>query len=93
MDRGPQFASQVMKEIHKLLGIKTSISMAYHPQSDGQTEQINQEVEAYIRHYVSHRQDDWSDLLATAEFALNNRRQSATDLSPFELNYGFSPHC
>jgi hypothetical protein len=91
-DRGPQFASQVMKEIHKLLGIKTSISTAYHPQSDGQTERINQEVEAYIRHFVSHRQDDWSDLLATAEFALNNRKQSAIDSSPFELNYGFSPN-
>jgi hypothetical protein len=81
-----------MKEIHKLLGIKTSISTAYHPQSNGQTEQINQEVEAYIRHFVSHRQDNWSDLLATVEFALNNRRQLATDLSHFELNYGFSPH-
>jgi hypothetical protein len=40
-DQGLQFASQVMKEIHKLLGIKTSISIAYHPQSNGQTKQIN----------------------------------------------------
>jgi transposase InsO family protein len=91
-DWGPQFASQVIREIHKALSIKTSISTAYHPQSNGQTERINQELEAYIRHFVSHRQDDWSDLLATAEFALNNRRKSATDLSSFELNYGFSPH-
>jgi hypothetical protein len=82
----------VMKEIHKMLGIKTSISTAYHPQSDGQTERINQEIEAYLRHFISYRQDDWSDLLATAEFALNNRKQSATDLSPFELNYRFSPN-
>jgi hypothetical protein len=80
-----------MKEIHRMLGIKTSISTAYHPQSDGQTERANQELEAYLRHFVSYRQDNWSDLLATAEFALNNQRQSATDLSPFELNYGFSP--
>jgi transposase InsO family protein len=41
MDQGPQFASQVMKEIHKMLGIKTSISTTYHPQSNGQTEQVN----------------------------------------------------
>jgi hypothetical protein len=47
-----------MKEIHKMLGIKTSISTAYHPQSDGQTEQINQELEAYICHFVSYRQDN-----------------------------------
>jgi hypothetical protein len=49
-------------------------------------------VEAYICHFVCHQQDNWSDLLATAEFALNNRKQSATDSSPFKLNYGFSPH-
>jgi hypothetical protein len=90
-DRGPQFASQVMREIHKSLGIKSSISTAYHPQTDGQTERMNQEIEAYIQHYVSHRQDNWSDLLSTAEFALNNWKQSAMDTSPFELNYGFSP--
>jgi transposase InsO family protein len=48
-DRGPQFASQVMKEIHKMLGIKTSISTAYHPQSNGQTERVNQEIEAYCQ--------------------------------------------
>jgi hypothetical protein len=53
---------------------------------------MNQEVEAYIHYFVFHRQDNWSNLLATAEFALNNRKQSAMDSSPFELNYGFSPH-
>jgi transposase InsO family protein len=53
-DRGPQFVSQVIREIHKMLGIKTSISTAYHPQSDGQTERINQEIEAYLRHFISY---------------------------------------
>jgi transposase InsO family protein len=81
-----------MREIHKMLGIKTSISTVYHPQSNGQTERINQEVEAYIHHFISHRQDDWSDLLATVEFVLNNRKQLATDSSPFKLNYSFSPN-
>jgi hypothetical protein len=53
-DCGPQFASQVMKDIHFSLGIKTALSTAYHPQSDGQTEQVNQEVELYLRNFCNH---------------------------------------
>ena len=48
-DRGTQFVSQFMLELNKLLGIKTAASTAYHPQTDGQTERINQEIEQYMR--------------------------------------------
>jgi len=65
--------------------------MAYHPQTDGQTEQMNQEVEQYLRHFVNKQQNDWSTLLPTAKFALNNRVNSSTKKSPFEIVYGFSP--
>jgi len=44
-DRGPQFAVELTKELNKMLGIKTKLSMAFHPQTDGQTERMNQEVE------------------------------------------------
>ena len=90
-DRGPQYASQFMKELANMLGIKLGLSTAYHPQTDGQTEQINQEVEQYLHHFVNEYQNDWASLLPTAEFALNNRINASTRKSPFELVYGFSP--
>ena len=47
-DRGPQFAAKLMKELNKLLGIQTKLSTAYHPQTDGQTKRMNQEIEQYL---------------------------------------------
>ena len=47
--RGPQFAAEFIKELNEILGIKTKLSTAYHPQTDGQTEQVNQEIEQYLR--------------------------------------------
>ena len=43
-DRGPQFAAQFMKDLHKLMGVTANISTAYHPQKDGQTEHVNQGI-------------------------------------------------
>jgi len=59
-NRGPQFASTFMEELYKALGIKRAISMAYDPQTDSQTERINQEIEVFLRHYINYRQDDWT---------------------------------
>ena len=47
-DHGPQFAAQFMKDLHQLVGTKTNILMAYHPQTDSQTKQMNQEIEQYL---------------------------------------------
>ncbi|KAL5519677.1 hypothetical protein ACEPAH_1360 [Sanghuangporus vaninii] len=80
-----------MKELYKLLHIEGNPSTAYHPQTDGQTERVNQELEQYLRLYVNHRQSDWADWLALAEFAYNNREHSATKLSPFFVNSGVHP--
>jgi len=87
-DRGPQFAAGLMKELNKMLGIETKLSMAYHPQTDGQTERTNQELEQYLRMYVNHRQNNWSEWLAMAEFAFNNKVYTATKMSLFKVNYG-----
>ena len=87
-DRGPQFAAGMTKELNKMLGIKTKLSMAYHPETDGQTERTNQELEQYLRMYINYRQNNWAKWLATAEFAFNNKVHTATKMSLFQTNYG-----
>jgi len=91
LDRGPQFAAGLTKELNKMLGIETKLSTVYHPQTDGQTERTNQELEQYLRMYVNHRQNNWSEWLATAEFAFNNKVHTVTKMSPFKVNYGREP--
>ena len=71
-----------------MLGIKTKLSTAFHPQTDGQTERMNQELEQYLRFFIEHRQKDWLEWLAMAEFAVNNKVHTATKVSPFMANYG-----
>ena len=58
-DRGPQFVSKFMKELCSRLGIERNPSTAYHSQTDGQTEWVNQELEQYLRLYCNYRQNDW----------------------------------
>ena len=60
-DRGPQFAAGMTKELNKMLGIETKLSMAYHPEMDRQTERTNQELEQYLRMYINHRQNNWAE--------------------------------
>jgi len=86
-DRGPQFVAGLMRELNKMLGIETKLSMAYHPETNRQTERTNQELEQYLRMYVNHRQNNWSEWLVTAEFAFNNKVYTATKMSPFQVNY------
>jgi hypothetical protein len=90
-DRGPQFASEVFEEFCRKLGIKPSKSTAYHPETDGQTERVNQILEQYLRIFCSYRQDDWARLLPVAEFAYNNTPSESTKLSPFFIEYGRNP--
>ena len=87
-DRGTQFAAEVFQEWCKLLGIESSMSTAYHPQTDGQTERVNQTLEQYLRCYVDYQQTEWSRLLSSAEFAYNNASHEGTKTSPFFLEYG-----
>jgi len=54
-DRGPQFAVELIKELNRMLGIEMRLSTAFHPQTDGQTERMNQELEQYLRFFVDHR--------------------------------------
>jgi len=70
-DRGPQFAAKAFRELLKLLDIRSSLSTAYHPQLDGATERVNQEIEAYVANCSLHP-DTWASTLPTLEFTHNN---------------------
>ncbi|ESK95482.1 reverse transcriptase-rnase h-integrase [Moniliophthora roreri MCA 2997] len=90
-DRDPRFAAEVFKEMGKLLGIKQMLSTAYHPQTDGETERVNQEVEIFLRFFCAKEQTKWKDLLHFTEFAHNTRTHSVTKNSPFYLTMGYHP--
>lgn len=90
-DRGPQFVSLVWTALCKRLQIKANLSTAFHPETDGQTERANQDIERQLRTYCSYMQDDWARLLPIAEFADNNAITNATGMSPFFANKGFHP--
>lgn len=73
------------------MGIETSLSTAYHPQTDGQTERVNQEIDLALRLYCGNAPETWAKLLPQFEFAHNQRTHSVTGKSPFELLYGYQP--
>jgi len=80
-----------MKELNGMLEIKSKLLTAFHPQTDGQTERVNQELEQYLRMFIDHRQEQWPEWLETAEFAYNNKVHSSTRTLPFKENYGQDP--
>ena len=90
-DQGPQFAAKSFIELLKLLKIKSALTTACHPQSNGATERVNQEIEAYISIFCTNNLEDWSKMLATLEFTHNNRRHADRQNTPFELMLGITP--
>jgi len=74
-----------------MLGIKSKLLTVFHPQTDGQTEKVNQELEQYLRMFIDHRQEQWPDWLGIAEFAYNNKVHSSTKTLPFRVNYRQDP--
>ena len=90
-DRGPQFVSKFIAALYQLLSIEANPSTAYHPQTDGQTERVNQEIEQYLRIFVNHRQSDWPEWLPLASFSYNDKVHSSTGFTPFFLNKGEHP--
>ena len=74
------------QELYQLIGIKLATSTAYHPQTDSQTECVNQELEQYLQLFVNQHQDDWDELLPLGECAYNNQVHSSTQQMPFMVN-------
>ena len=91
-DHRPQFVASFTKELYRLLGIRLSSSMAWHSQTDRQTERINQELNQFLCLFVNERQDNWYNLLLIMEFQHNNHVHSATQQTPFLLDTGRIPH-
>jgi len=60
-DRGPQFAAELIRELNRMLGIRSKLLMAFHPQTDRQMERVNQELEQYLRMFIDHRQEQWPE--------------------------------
>ena len=90
-DRGSVFASNFLGELYKLLGIKRKMSTAFHPQTDGQTERLNHEINQYLRTYVNHRQNDWAKWIKITQFVWNNTVSEVTIDSPFGITQSYSP--
>ena len=90
-DRGPQFVATVWKSFCKRLGIEAKLSTAFHPETDGQTERSNQDIEQHLRTYCNYMQDDWARWLSMGEFADNDAISASTGVSPFYANKGFHP--
>ncbi|KAI3374601.1 hypothetical protein L3Q82_021170, partial [Scortum barcoo] len=90
-DRGPQFVSVFWKEFCRLLGATVSLSSGYHPESNGQTERMNQELETCLRCLVAQNKTTWSQHLTWIEYAHNTLPTAATGLSPFHVVHGYQP--
>jgi hypothetical protein len=87
-DRGPQFVSKFWEELHKALGTKLLHSSAYHPQTSGQTERVNQILEDMLWAGFLEFSQKWDDCLPLAEFSYNNSYQESIKMAPFEALYG-----
>jgi hypothetical protein len=87
-DRGTTFTSRFWKALHKALGTQLKFSSAFHPQTDGQTERVNQQLEDMLRACAMDWNRSWSEHLPLAEFAYNNSYHSSIQMAPFEALYG-----
>lgn len=90
-DRDKLFVSKFWQGLMQRMGVKSKLSTAFHPQTDGQTERLNQILGTYLRSFVNFEQDNWLELLPTAQIAYNTTVVESTKVSPFFALYGREP--
>ena len=89
-DCGTQFVSKFKRSLFEILRVDIELSSVFHPQTDSQTERVNQVFEQYLQCTINYQQDDWIEYLPLAEFAYNTFHAS-TQQTPFFSNYGYHP--
>ena len=87
-DRGTQFTLRLWRQVQEALGTKLTFSTAYHQQTGGHTERVNQILEDMLRACALAYGSKWKDCLPYAEFSYNNSYQSSLQMAPFEALYG-----
>jgi hypothetical protein len=87
-DRGTQFTSHFLQQLHEALGTHLKFSSTYHPQTDGQTERTNKILEDMLRACALQDKLGWDKRLPYAEFSYNNSYQASLKMSPFQALYG-----
>ena len=86
--RDPKFTGNFWKSLFKGLDTNLNFSTAYHSQTDGQTERVNQVLEDMLWMYARDHPKKWEDYLHLVDLAYKNHYQASTKLSPFEILYG-----
>ena len=90
-DRDTRFTSNFWAAVMKKLDVKLNMSTAFHPQTDGQSEILNQILEQYLRTFCNYHQDDWLELLPFAKFSYNNSTNASMKMTLFYASYGQHP--
>ncbi|XP_068247850.1 uncharacterized protein [Palaemon carinicauda] len=87
-DRGPQFRSELMLQVHKLLGVKPRFSTPYHPAANGRIERQHQILKSILKKICELKPNQWHHFLPAALFAIREIPSDTTSFSPFEILYG-----
>jgi hypothetical protein len=87
-DRGSVFVACFLEQLHDCLGTHLIQSLAYHPQTDGQTERVNQIIEDMLHVCILNDGPKWDKHFPLAEFSYNNSYQESIKMSSFEALYG-----